>query len=201
MATAFKVEAAVPGRKRAGTAEHPLELDLPVDRAVPLRAVVEAVVRAEVDAFRRRAEEQRFVRVLTDRALAGGLPSHRERSRAVAIELDGLSEGDRLDVTTALHPALGRALARWWSDGATSPTPMAMPGVPYAPREIERRLKVWQPRRAAVLSAGTIGLMAAMVLRLRGLDVTVFGRDLPPFLNGDLVEGLGPESSGMTTLW
>ena len=73
MATAFKVEAAVPGRTRAGTAAHPLVLDLPVDRAVPLRAVVEAVVRAEVDAFRRRAEEQRFVRVLTDRALADGL--------------------------------------------------------------------------------------------------------------------------------
>jgi hypothetical protein len=80
MATAFKVEAAVPGRKRAGTSEHPLDLDLPVDRPVPLRAVVEAVVRAEVDAFRRRSEEQRFVHVLTERALADGLAAGVVRS-------------------------------------------------------------------------------------------------------------------------
>jgi hypothetical protein len=92
MATAFKVEAAVPGRKRAGTAEHPLELDLPVDGPVPLRAVVEAVVRAEVDAFRRRAEEQRFVRVLTEKALADGLVAGAVRSggseRATQVDAD-----------------------------------------------------------------------------------------------------------------
>lgn len=92
MATAFKVEAAVPGRKRASTAEHPLDLDLPVDRPVPLRAVVEAVVRAEVDAFRRRSEEQRFVRVLTDRALADGLAAGAVRSggseRATDVDAD-----------------------------------------------------------------------------------------------------------------
>ena len=58
--------------------------------------------------------------------------------------------------------------------------------------EIQRRLKVWQPRKVAVLGAGTIGLLATMVLRLRGLDVTVFGRDEPPFLNAELVDGLGP---------
>lgn len=127
MATAFKVEAAVPGRRRAGTAEHPLELDLPVDRAVPLRAVVEAVVRAEVDAFRRRAEEQRFVRVLTDRALADGLAAgavrsggseaatHVDADQAVASALlaheDGLYKVivddepvDSLDATVHLRP-------------------------------------------------------------------------------------------------
>src|SRR5437660_7843755 len=37
--------------------------------------------------------------------------------------------------------------------------------------EIQRRLKVWQPRRAAVLGAGTIGLLTALTLRLRGLEV------------------------------
>ncbi len=57
--------------------------------------------------------------------------------------------------------------------------------------EIQRRLRVWQPRRAAVLGAGTIGLLAALVLRLRGLDVTVLSRDLPPYLNSELVEALG----------
>ena len=70
------------------------------------------------------------------------------------------------------------------------PTTVVEKGINQA-YEIQRRLKVWQPRRAAVLGAGTIGLLAAMVLRLRGLDVTVFGRDRPPFLNGDLVDGLG----------
>jgi threonine dehydrogenase-like Zn-dependent dehydrogenase len=57
--------------------------------------------------------------------------------------------------------------------------------------EIQRRLKVWQPRRAAVLGAGTIGLLACMVLRNRGLEVTTFGLDEAPYLNSDLVEALG----------
>ena len=57
--------------------------------------------------------------------------------------------------------------------------------------EIQRRLKVWQPRRAAVLGAGTIGLLATLILRLRGIDVTVFGRTRRPYLNSDLVEALG----------
>ena len=70
------------------------------------------------------------------------------------------------------------------------PTTVVEKGINQA-FEIQRRLKVWQPHRAAVLGAGTIGLLAAMVLRLRGLDVTVFGRDLPPYLNADLVDGLG----------
>src|SRR3954454_2328499 len=52
--------------------------------------------------------------------------------------------------------------------------------------EIQRRLRVWRPRRAAVVGAGTIGLLAAMALRLRGLEVTVFGRTARPYLNSDL---------------
>ncbi len=69
MATAVRVEAAVPGRRRAGTAEHPVDIGLEPGPHV-LRSVIEAVVRAEVAEFRRRAEEQRFVRVLTEQALA-----------------------------------------------------------------------------------------------------------------------------------
>lgn len=57
--------------------------------------------------------------------------------------------------------------------------------------EIQRRLRVWRPRRAAVTGAGTIGLLAALALRLRGLDVTVFGRTPAPYLNSDLIEALG----------
>jgi threonine dehydrogenase-like Zn-dependent dehydrogenase len=57
--------------------------------------------------------------------------------------------------------------------------------------EIQRRLKVWQPRRAAVLGAGTIGLLATMVLRNRGLAVTTYGLTRAPYLNSDLVSALG----------
>src|SRR5262249_53073683 len=35
----------------------------------------------------------------------------------------------------------------------------------------QQRLQVWNPRRAFVLGAGQIGLLATMMLRLRGLDV------------------------------
>jgi len=57
--------------------------------------------------------------------------------------------------------------------------------------EIQRRLRVWRPKRAAVMGAGTIGLLATMALRLRGLDVTVFGKIPKPYLNSDLIEALG----------
>jgi threonine dehydrogenase-like Zn-dependent dehydrogenase len=57
--------------------------------------------------------------------------------------------------------------------------------------EIQRRLHVWRPRRAAVMGAGTIGLLATLVLRLRGLDVTVFGQRPGPYRNSDLLEQLG----------
>jgi len=57
--------------------------------------------------------------------------------------------------------------------------------------EIQRRLRVWHPRRAAVMGAGTIGLLAAMALRLRGLDVTVFGLRQKPYRNAELLEAIG----------
>jgi len=57
--------------------------------------------------------------------------------------------------------------------------------------EIQRRVKIWQPQRGAVMGAGTIGLMAALVMRLRGLDVTVYSRREPPYRNSELVEQLG----------
>jgi threonine dehydrogenase-like Zn-dependent dehydrogenase len=57
--------------------------------------------------------------------------------------------------------------------------------------EIQRRLKVWQPRKAAVLGAGTIGLLAALILRLRGIEVTAFARTPKPYLNSDLLEAIG----------
>jgi len=57
--------------------------------------------------------------------------------------------------------------------------------------EIQRRLKVWHPKRAAVMGAGTIGLLANLALRLRGIEVTTFGRTAKPYLNGDLIEQIG----------
>ena len=57
--------------------------------------------------------------------------------------------------------------------------------------EIQRRLRVWRPKRAAVMGAGTIGLLAALVLRLRGFAVTVFGLRPAPYLNSDLVGAIG----------
>ncbi len=56
---------------------------------------------------------------------------------------------------------------------------------------IQQRLRVWRPKRAAVLGASTLGLLSTLVLRLRGLDVTTFGNTMPPFLNSRLLEELG----------
>jgi threonine dehydrogenase-like Zn-dependent dehydrogenase len=57
--------------------------------------------------------------------------------------------------------------------------------------EIQRRLRVWRPIRAAVMGAGTIGLLATLALRLRGLQVTTFARKARPTLNSELVEAVG----------
>jgi threonine dehydrogenase-like Zn-dependent dehydrogenase len=57
--------------------------------------------------------------------------------------------------------------------------------------EVQRRLKVWRPRRAFVLGAGQIGLLTTLVLRLRGLDVYTFARSVPPTRSNGIVEGLG----------
>jgi threonine dehydrogenase-like Zn-dependent dehydrogenase len=69
------------------------------------------------------------------------------------------------------------------------PLSVAEKGVNQA-YEIQRRVKVWRPERAAVVGAGTIGLLAALVLRLRGLDVTVLSRRSGPYLNSELVEAI-----------
>jgi threonine dehydrogenase-like Zn-dependent dehydrogenase len=70
------------------------------------------------------------------------------------------------------------------------PMTVAQKGITQA-YEIQRRLKVWRPRNAAVMGAGTLGLLASLVLRLRGLDVTTFGRTARPYLNADLLDAIG----------
>lgn len=66
--------------------------------------------------------------------------------------------------------------------------------------EIQRRLRVWRPRRAAVMGAGTVGLLATLVLRLRGLEVTTFGLTPKPYQNSDLIEALGATYETTTDL-
>jgi threonine dehydrogenase-like Zn-dependent dehydrogenase len=70
------------------------------------------------------------------------------------------------------------------------PTSVIEKGIAQA-YEIQRRMRIWRPTRAAVLGAGTIGLLATMALRLRGLEVCTFGRTRAPYLNSDLVAQIG----------
>ena len=57
--------------------------------------------------------------------------------------------------------------------------------------EIQRRLKVWDPRRALVLGAGAIGQLATLVLRLKGLEVVTMARTPGPHLKAELVGRIG----------
>jgi threonine dehydrogenase-like Zn-dependent dehydrogenase len=70
------------------------------------------------------------------------------------------------------------------------PTTVVEKGIAQA-YEIQRRLRVWRPRKAAVMGAGTVGLLATLVLRLRGLEATTFGLTPKPYLNSDMIEALG----------
>lgn len=126
MATALLVEAAVPGRRRAATAEHPLDVELPVG-AVSLRQLLEAVVRAEVAAFEERARMRSMMTVLTERALDEGLargavrlgdtdaPAQVDPEAAVSAALEAHADGvfrvlvddepvDHLDEIVSLRP-------------------------------------------------------------------------------------------------
>ncbi len=81
------------------------------------------------------------------------------------------------------------------------PTSVIEKGITQA-YEIQRRLRVWHPKRAAVLGAGTIGLLATLALRIRGLEVCAFGLQMPPYLNSNLLGEIGAcyHSTQETTL-
>jgi threonine dehydrogenase-like Zn-dependent dehydrogenase len=70
------------------------------------------------------------------------------------------------------------------------PTTVAEKGVNHA-FEIQRRLKVWEPRNACILGSGTVGLLTALVARLRGLELTVYSLPRKPNRNAELIEQLG----------
>jgi threonine dehydrogenase-like Zn-dependent dehydrogenase len=57
--------------------------------------------------------------------------------------------------------------------------------------EVQRRMRVWRPRRAFVMGAGQIGLLATLILRLRGLEVFTLARRPKPRLPADIVESFG----------
>ena len=57
--------------------------------------------------------------------------------------------------------------------------------------EAQRRFKIWRPRKAAVLGAGTVGLLTALSLKMKGFDVTSFGKQSGSSRNLDLLAELG----------
>jgi glucose 1-dehydrogenase len=58
--------------------------------------------------------------------------------------------------------------------------------------EAQKRLQVWEPRRAFVTGAGQIGLLTTLVLRLRGLEVFTCARSpRQGNLKAEIAEGFG----------
>lgn len=57
----------------------------------------------------------------------------------------------------------------------------------------QSRLQVWEPRIAFVTGAGQIGLLSAMMLRLRGLQVYVLARTPSPGLKEEIAAACGAE--------
>jgi glucose 1-dehydrogenase len=58
--------------------------------------------------------------------------------------------------------------------------------------DIQERLKIWRPKRAAVLGTGNVGLLTVMALRMRGYEVHGFGRNpREGYLNAELCEAIG----------
>ncbi|MCA9085754.1 MAG: glucose 1-dehydrogenase, partial [Planctomycetaceae bacterium] len=55
----------------------------------------------------------------------------------------------------------------------------------------QKRLQVWEPKRAWVTGAGQIGLLSTLVLRLRGMQVFTLARGKKPNLKAEISEGLG----------
>ncbi|MDP1798261.1 MAG: glucose 1-dehydrogenase [Planctomycetaceae bacterium] len=55
----------------------------------------------------------------------------------------------------------------------------------------QQRLQVWSPKRAFVLGAGQIGLLATMMLRLRGLEVYTLARGKAPNRKANITEAYG----------
>lgn len=58
--------------------------------------------------------------------------------------------------------------------------------------DIQKRLDIWQPKTAAVLGTGNVGLLTIMALRMRGFEVHGFGKQTREgYLNAELCEAIG----------
>lgn len=58
--------------------------------------------------------------------------------------------------------------------------------------DIQKRLDIWQPKSAAVLGTGNVGLLTVMALRMRGFEVHGFGKQTREgYLNAELCEAIG----------
>jgi len=71
------------------------------------------------------------------------------------------------------------------------PLTVAEKGV-YQAFKIQERM-VWLPKTAVVIGAGTVGLMAALLLRAKGLNVAVVARSLRGTLNSQIAEAAGAQ--------
>jgi threonine dehydrogenase-like Zn-dependent dehydrogenase len=70
------------------------------------------------------------------------------------------------------------------------PTSIAQKAIRQA-YEIQRRLAIWRPQRAAVVGAGSLGLLTSLFLRLRGLKVVTLALSEPPTQNSELLAEIG----------
>ncbi len=58
--------------------------------------------------------------------------------------------------------------------------------------DVQKRLDIWQPKTAAVLGTGNVGLLTIMALRMRGYEVHGFGKQTRAgYLNAELCEAIG----------
>ncbi len=57
--------------------------------------------------------------------------------------------------------------------------------------DIQKRMGIWRPKRAAIIGAGPLGMLAAWKFRLERLETYVFSREAYPNYKSDLLEEVG----------
>ena len=63
--------------------------------------------------------------------------------------------------------------------------------------QAQLRMQVWEPKRAFVMGAGQIGLLATMMLKLRGIDVYTLATRSGKHLKSEIVEAFGATYVGV----